>query len=359
MKKIVVSGVNIVAGGMLSVYKDCLRELLRYRNDLEIIALVHDVRIFADIEDARLTYIAFPAAKRSWLQRCYHEYVLFYRLSKELCPDLWFSMHDTTPWVKAERQVVYCHNAAPFYHLQVRELFGDWKFTLFVLFYRYLYRINLHRNWYVIVQQDWMRQAFRHLFGISRVLVARPQVVMREIVAARSMRKGMFIYPVTVHTYKNIEILCEAAKLLGGIPSLQIVLTMDGSEGAYAEKMIRQYRDVPNLKFVGYQSREAVFTLYAECEALLFPSRLESWGMPLSEFVPSGKPILAADLPYAHEVLDGYEKVKFLDPLDANVWADAIQDVAAGRLRYDLYPAQHPETPYARTWQELFALLGV
>ena len=359
MKKIVVSGVNIVAGGMLSVYKDCLRELLHYRNDLEIIALVHDVRLFAEIDDSRLTYMAFPAAKRSWLQRCYHEYVLFHRLSKKLCPDLWLSMHDTTPWVMADRQVVYCHNAAPFYKLQAREIFVDWKFTLFVYFYRYLYRINLHRNCYVIVQQDWMRQAFRHLFGLSCVLVARPQVSIHERIVPRSMCKGMFVYPVTVHTYKNIEILCEAAKILEGTPSLQIVLTMDGSEGHYAEKIIRQYRDVSTLKFIGYQPREAVFALYAVCEALLFPSRLESWGMPLSEVVPSGKPILAADLPYAHEVLDGYEKVKFLDPFDANVWADAIQDVAVGRLRYDLYPAQHPETPYARTWQELFALLGV
>ena len=81
--------------------------------------------------------------------------------------------------------------------------------------------------------------------------------------------------------------------------------------------------------------------------------------MPLSEFVPSGKPILAADLPYAHEVLDGYEKVKFLDPLDAKSWAEAMRNVLEGRLQYDRYPVQQPAAPYARSWQELFRLLDV
>lgn len=359
MKKIVVSGVNIVAGGMLSVYKDCLRELLHYRNDFEIIALVHDVRLFAEIEDARLTYMAFPAAKRSWLHRCYHEYVLFHRLSKKLCPALWVSMHDTTPWVEADRQVVYCHNPAPFYKLQAREIFDDWKFTLFVYFYRYLYRINLHRNCYVIVQQDWMRQAFRHLFGLSCVVVARPQLAAQPVTPSSPTKKGMFFFPVTVHTYKNVEILCEAAKLLRELPSLQIVLTMDGSEGRYAEKFIRLYRDVPGLHFIGHQLREKIFTLYAECEALLFPSRLESWGMPLSEFMGTGKPILAADLPYAHEVLDGYARVKFLDPFDVSAWAQGIRDVYKGTARYDLRQRREPAAPYAKDWQALFSLLGI
>ncbi|MEX5285211.1 glycosyltransferase [Selenomonas sputigena] len=359
MKKIVVSGVNIVAGGMLSVYKDCLREMLHCCKGIEIIALVHDVRLFDDVADERLTYMAFPAAKSSWLQRCYHEYVLFHRLSKEIRPDLWLSMHDMTPRVVAGRQFVYCHNPSPFYLLRWQEVFADWKFTLFVLFYRYLYRINLLRNRYVIVQQDWMRQKFQRLFGISNVVVARPQMAFQQPIVSIAARKEMFFYPVTVHTYKNVEVLCEAAKMLQDLPSLQIVLTMDGSEGKYAEKIIRQYRDVPGLRFIGRQSRERVFALYAECGAMLFPSRLESWGMPLSEFMVTGKPILTANLPYAHEVLDGYARVKFLEPLEASAWAKAIREVFMGTVQYDVLPQQEPAPPYAKNWQELFALLQI
>lgn len=356
MKKIVISGINIVSDGMLSVYRDCLQEMLSHCHDIEVIALVHDVRLFQDIEDSRLTYRDFPTAKSSWLRRCYYEYIFFHRLSKELRPDVWFSMHDMTPNVEAGRQIVYCHNASPFYRIQCKEVFSEWKFTLFTLFYRYLYRINLYRNQYIIVQQDWMRREFHKLFGVSNVIAARPQTGNNTFPVS-AIEKGMLFYPVTVHTYKNVEVLCEAAKCLQEIPGLQIVLTMDGTESRYAGSLVRRYRNIPVLRFIGHQPRAEVFRLYASCEALLFPSRLESWGMPLSEFMETGKPVLAADLAYAHEVLDGYGYVKFLDPLDPAVWINAIRALMDRELEYDHFPPQIISEPYARNWKELFSLL--
>lgn len=356
MKKIVISGINIVSDGMLSVYRDCLQEMLSHCHDIEVIALVHDVRLFQDIEDSRLTYRAFPTAKSSWLRRCYYEYIFFYRLSKELRPDVWFSMHDMTPNVEAGRQIVYCHNASPFYRIQCKEVFSEWKFTLFTLFYRYLYRINLYRNQYIIVQQDWMRREFHKLFGVSNVIAARPQAT-RNVFPDSPVQKGMLFYPVTVHTYKNIEVVCEAAKNLQDIPGLQIVLTMDGTESRYASRLVQRYRNVVPLRFIGHQPREEIFRLYAVCEVLLFPSRLESWGMPLSEFMETGKPILTADLPYAHEVVDGYKRAKFLDPLNPTAWTNSIRAFLEGNIEYD---HTFPETiaePYARNWKELFSLL--
>jgi glycosyltransferase, family 1 len=356
LKKIVISGINIVSGGMLSVYRDCLQELLSHCQDIEVFALVHDPELFKDIADCRITYRAFPKAKRSWLLRCYYEYIFFSRVSKEIRPDVWISMHDMTPNVKADSQIVYCHNPSPFYRIQCKQLFAEWKFTLFTLFYRYLYRINLYRNRYIIVQQDWMRKEFQRLFGLSNIIVARPQRVS-SVFPVNPVQKGMLFYPVTVHAYKNVEVLCEATKYLQDITGLRIVLTMDGTESRYAGSLVRRYRDIPAVQFIGHQSRAEVFRLYASCEALLFPSRLESWGMPLSEFMETGKPVLAANLPYAHEVMDGYERVKFLNPLNPEDWAAAIRALLSGTLEYDHIPLQIPEEPYARNWKELFSLL--
>lgn len=357
MTRIVISGINIVSGGMLSVYRDCLQELLLHCQDVEVIALVHDVDLFQDIEDSRLTYREFPMAKSSWLRRCYYEYIFFYHLSKELCPDVWLSMHDMTPNVEAGSRIVYCHNASPFYRIQTKELFAEWKFTLFTLFYRYLYQINLHQNRYIIVQQDWMRKEFWRLFGCSNVIVARPQTVHNSFPVS-SIQKGVFFYPVTVHAYKNIEVLCEAAKRLQDVLGLQIILTMDGTESRYARSLVRRYNNVSTLRFIGHQPHEEVFRLYAACEALVFPSRLESWGMPLSEFMATGKPVFVADLPYAHEVLDGYGQVKFLDPLDAEAWESVIRCFLSEELEYDHVSPKTIADPYAHNWKELFSLLN-
>ena len=79
--------------------------------------------------------------------------------------------------------------------------------------------------------------------------------------------------------------------------------------------------------------------------------------MPLSEFMETGKPILAADLPYAHEVLDGYQQVKFLNPLCADVWNEAMQDLVRGTLKFDYIPKSSIKEPYAQNWNQLFSLL--
>lgn len=48
--------------------------------------------------------------------------------------------------------------------------------------------------------------------------------------------------------------------------------------------------------------------------ALIFPSYIETVGLPLVEAMSVGAVILAADCEYAHEVLDGYENAFLFDP---------------------------------------------
>ena len=66
---------------------------------------------------------------------------------------LWLSLHDATPRVVAERRVVYCQTSFPFYKWSWRDFLFDYKIVLFALFTRWIYRINVHRNTYLIVQQ--------------------------------------------------------------------------------------------------------------------------------------------------------------------------------------------------------------
>ncbi|HCB7440020.1 TPA: glycosyltransferase, partial [Escherichia coli] len=60
-------------------------------------------------------------------------------------------------------------------------------------------------------------------------------------------------------------------------------------------------------------------------KALLFPSRLETFGIPLIEAVKFNSNIIVSDLPYAHDVLDGYENVKYCNPDSPEDWSEAIK----------------------------------
>lgn len=58
--------------------------------------------------------------------------------------------------------------------------------------------------------------------------------------------------------------------------------------------------------------------------ALLFPSFIEGYGIPLVEAITLGTPVIASDLPVFHEIAGDIPK--YLNPYDVAGWVDAILD---------------------------------
>lgn len=64
----------------------------------------------------------------------------------------------------------------------------------------------------------------------------------------------------------------------------------------------------------------------AGARALLFPSFVEGYGLPLVEALTLGTPVVASDLPVFREVGQGVPE--FIDPLDGMAWYETILDYA-------------------------------
>lgn len=102
----------------------------------------------------------------------------------------------------------------------------------------------------------------------------------------------------------------------------------------FIQKCFRNNVDV--IKFIGFKSKDKLFSIYEnETDCILFPSRLETWGLPLSEAKKFGLPIIAADLPYAKETVDKYKWVKYFDPLNAEQLAKVIVSFVAKEIIFD------------------------
>ena len=66
--------------------------------------------------------------------------------------------------------------------------------------------------------------------------------------------------------------------------------------------------------------------MYSET-ILDFPSLLETYGLPLLEAALHNTPILSANLNYAREVLDTYEKVIYFDPFNPKEFSNLLINI--------------------------------
>ncbi len=138
------------------------------------------------------------------------------------------------------------------------------------------------------------------------------------------------MYPALARPFKNFELVCEAARILEQDSSshAEIRITVHGDENRYAKLLKVKFGDCKSVRFIGLQSFEEMQQQYAESDCLVFPSRRETWGLPLTEAKEHGLAILAADLEYARESVGRYDGVKFFrvdDPQELAQYMLAFQ----------------------------------
>ena len=137
----------------------------------------------------------------------------------------------------------------------------------------------------------------------------------------------MIVYPAITHPHKNHRFLLEVMARRWTDPDLRLVLL--GGRGA-AEAEVAT--DIVRLGLEGRVIRPGRVPdahrdgLIAAADALVFPSQYEGFGAPAVEAMALGTPVICSDQPALAEVVGDAGLVL---PLDVDVWADALDTVAA------------------------------
>lgn len=352
-----VSAVNFTEGGPLTVLQDFVAAACEVLPpEWEIVAFVHDRRL---LTSPRVQAIEIPYTKYSWLRRLRFEWHELQAYSKQLRPDLWVSLHDISPNVGSVRQVVYCHNPMPFFRMRIRDALFEPREFLFWLAYGALYRRNIDKNFAVVVQQGWLRAEFaKWTKPHTKIIVAHPSVRIEETQrsAVRHVAdRAVFFYPALPRAFKNIELICRAVEELerhDGWHS-EVVLTIDGSENRYAKWLYAKFGKLKTVRFAGRQSREQMQQQYAKADCLLFPSRLETWGLPITEAKQRGLPMFVAEAAYARETVGSYDRVEFIDVDDPVALSRKLLQFQAGTFSFRPVRCEVPEPPFAPDWASL------
>ncbi len=175
------------------------------------------------------------------------------------------------------------------------------------------FELKKSSHYVYIVQTPSMKNAFIENQGASlrcEVLGFTPKL---ENAPPRS-EKGKFLYVASGEPHKNHKNLLKAWKELKDL-GLTYPLTLILNSTTYPEltKWIEDYKNKYNLNVFQKAPalRQELMEIYKSHDALIFPSYLESFGLPLLEAKQLGLAILAAELDY---VRDSVEPAETFDP---------------------------------------------
>lgn len=348
-------------GGALTIYKQFLSSLELYKGQDE-----WHVFIDKEMPMPEINGVYYHVCYTKGLQRILFDVYGFRKIikTKRIAPQVIFSLQNTGVRYKSKRSVIYFHQPLPFYQYKC-QLFDSFKKTY--LFYHYWYplyvRLFLNDSTYIATQTRIMKENFikRFSFLPERVGVYFPRIEEfnpNEIVAY-SFEEGTFnfVYPASSVAYKEHITIAYAIKALYNVnpmvaKQIRIHLTVKKGDISCLGVFLRESNMEENFVFYEGIPHNQVMTMLKGCNALLFPSVIETLGLPLLEAASLGTPVIANDMGYVHEVLKGYEGVRYVPVHDYEEWARNMIACCEKRDRYAPYRNKESDS-----WERLFKLI--
>lgn len=310
--------------------------------------------------------------KRSLLRRALWELVQVQRYIRSYRPDVVFSLQNTAVMRCPVPQVIYVHQPLPFARWRRWSMFRREERGLAIraLALGPAIRWGARRATGVIVQTRWMKDALvsQARVDAERVVVVTPNAVITETAQPGEGRDATkywqitdsirLFYPTSAVVYKNIEtLLCATAEMIRSNHPVEVVLTIRGTENAYARRMLRLATSLGDcVHFVGQLPREVVVNELRE-SILVFPSYIETFGLPLLEARSVGGKVVASDTPFAHEVLDGYRQAWFFPVGSSAGLASAILEASQASSGTVDLPTAFPPDARKDSWASVVELV--
>lgn len=260
--------------------------------------------------------------KATVISRLWLEWSLRSLLSPEM---LLLSMGNLPPF--------FAHNGEQHVFIQNRYLIDllpldgfSWEERLRIIVERWWLKSRAKYVTSFIVQTDTMRGLLRRSLKKNAVVLPFAGVVETPQIERPFQREYRYdyIYVASGEPHKNHKKLIEAwidLAEMEAFPSLCLTLKAERFPElcAWIESAIKKY----SLKIfvVGEHSHKETMNLYSVSKALIYPSLLESFGLPLIESTMLGLPVLASNSDYVWDVVVPSDT---FDPVNAQSIANAV-----------------------------------
>ena len=205
-------------------------------------------------------------------------------------------------------------------------------------------KFSISKKTNIVVQTQWLKKAVVKKLKIpnEKITILRPSVSqfnIKNTLSLKTQKPKSFTYKLFCPglpfiSYKNYELIIKSIGLLkrnqpGLAKKIRLIFTFKPSPEnrltRYYQKIAIQENVDQNIVWYGQRSIAEMINLYSNSDAILFPSLVESFGLPLIEASSLGKKIFAIDRPYSKDVLKGYKGVSFLGN-NTKMWSDSLSN---------------------------------
>lgn len=313
--RIMVFDVPAESGGALSVLNEFYNEFkLDLHNEYIFVLSMPELK-----ETSNIKVLRFPWIKKSWGHRLYFDHFIAPKLIEKYEVDKVLSLQNIIIPHTGVYQSVFVHNALPF--SEYRFSFNENKL---LWIYQNVIGKNIKKSIkkadHVIVQTNWMKKkCIEQLQVIPEKIEVKPpdiDVQVKKTFEKTQESTSTFFYPASGVVFKNHKIIVDACLMLKeeGITDYKIFFTLNGNEDEHIANLynIVEKNELP-IKFIGSLTREEVFDFYAK-SILIFPSYIETVGLPLLEAKMHETPIIVSECEFAREILENYQDAVFFNP---------------------------------------------
>lgn len=277
-------------------------------------------------ETEKIKVILNTDVKKSGLHKLWFDFFSGRKLINDLKPDLVLSLQNIITFGVKAPQIVYIHQSIPFQNEKKFSFLKGDERSIAVIQYLIgsIIKLSAKKADKIIVQTNWMKEAVLKSIRQSnkQCLVALPDIQKFDYTNDISLEKRFF-YPTNSAIYKNIDIIVKACDILnsGGIDDYTVNLTLP-----------KNFIEHKNINNIGRLDFNQMFNAY-RTSVLVFPSYIETVGLPLLEAKQVGTLIFAADCMYSREVLSDYPNAYFFDYKNPSQLAKLMSDYLSGKIQ--------------------------
>lgn len=326
--KILVYDIAAEDGGGLFVLKQFYQDVLQRHDNNKWLFIVSNNCIQSK---ENISVKRYENVKKSYFHRWLFETIELKKIVKKMKPDLVISLQNMPIKGIEAKQFTYLHQSLQYCPKRFSILRkNERNLAVRQKVICNIYKRYLPKSEHIFVQTNWIKEATQKWLNINdEKITVVPVCVNWEDIEEKDYqgkKSRVFFYPARAEMYKNHMVIINACRQLveDGVKDFTILFTIKKGDNSYADEIIKLSKGLP-IKFIGNIPYEQIWEYYRKT-ILLYPSYLETCGVPMLEARAIGGRIIASDMPFSHEDLDGYENVVYFSYNDSKELAEKMKN---------------------------------